>query len=113
MALGSYPATSLKAARTARDDAGKSRQGGLNPVQKRKAERLAASASSANTFDAVAAEFHGQQKAGWSSSYAEKWRRLVEKDPARVKVVVASLMQPAAAYPLPSSGPRRPSRVRG
>jgi DNA-binding transcriptional LysR family regulator len=33
--------------------------------------------------------------------------------PARVKVVVASLMQPAAVYRLPSSGPRRPSRVRG
>ena len=30
---------------------------------------------------------------------------------ARVKVVVASFTQPAAAYRLPSSGPRRPSRV--
>jgi CDP-diacylglycerol--serine O-phosphatidyltransferase len=31
---------------------------------------------------------------------------------ARVKVVVASFMQPAAAYRLLSSAPRRPSRVR-
>ena len=38
LALGSYPDVSLKAARSARDDARKTRQGGTNPVQARKAE---------------------------------------------------------------------------
>jgi len=80
LALGSYPELTLKAARAARDEARKARQGGTNPVQQRKADKLAASASSATTFDAVAAEFYGQQKAAWSTSYAGKWRRLVEKD---------------------------------
>ena len=80
LALGSYPALSLKAARAARDDARKVRQGGANPVQQRKADRLAARASSATTFDAVAAEFYAQERAGWSASYAHKWHRLVEKD---------------------------------
>ena len=34
-------------------------------------------------------------------------------NPARVKVVVASFMQPAAVYRLPSHGLRRPSRAQG
>ena len=37
--------------------------------------------------------------------------RTTVPDAARVKVVVASFMQPAAAYLLPSSAPRRPSLV--
>jgi integrase len=80
LALGSYPDLTLKAARAARDDARKTRQGGTNPVQKRKADKLAASVSSATTFDAVAAEFYAKEKDGWSACYAQKWRRLVERD---------------------------------
>lgn len=80
LALGSYPDLTLKAARAARDDARKTRQGGTNPVQKRKADKLAASVSSATTFDAVAAEFYAQERGGWSDTYAHKWHRLVERD---------------------------------
>ena len=51
----------------------------------------------------------GQQRAlfwceGSSSSGSVPWRRL--SGTARVKVVVASFMQPAAAYRLLSSAPR-------
>jgi integrase len=80
LALGSYPDVSLKKARADRDEARKTRQGGTNPVQQRKADKLASRASSATTFDAVAAEFYTQEKDGWSASYAQKWKRLVEKD---------------------------------
>ena len=80
LALGAYPGVSLKAARMARDEARKAREGGANPVQVRKAERLATSASSATTFEAVAREFHQSKAPGWSTSHAERWLRLVEKE---------------------------------
>ena len=80
LALGSYPDVSLKKARADRDEARKTRQAGTNPVQKRKADTLAARYSSATTFDAVAAEFYAQERGGWSDTYAKKWHRLVERD---------------------------------
>lgn len=80
LALGSYPEMSLKAARLARDEARRIRESGVNPVQARQIERATASASSATTFEAVAREFHQTKAGGWSTSYAEKWLRLVEKD---------------------------------
>lgn len=78
LALGSYPDITLKAARAARDDARKTRQGGTNPVQKRKAETLVKAASSATTFEAVAREFHATRKATWSEGHANKWIRACE-----------------------------------
>ncbi len=51
LALGSYPAVSLKAARKARDEAKLVRETGANPVQKRQAAKLVQQATSANTFE--------------------------------------------------------------
>ncbi|MFT3820458.1 MAG: integrase arm-type DNA-binding domain-containing protein [Rubrivivax sp.] len=78
LALGSYPGVSLKAARKARDDARRARRDGANPVQQRKLAKLESKASSANTFEAVAREFHANKASGWSPSYAAKWLRLTE-----------------------------------
>ncbi len=87
MPLGSYckPASkdvvvSLKAARTARDDARKVRQSGTDPLQQRQVEKLAASTSNATTFEAVAREFHGTKRSAWSDNHAAHWLRAVEKD---------------------------------
>ncbi len=80
LALGSYPEVTLKAAREARDAARKVRQSGADPVQARKAERLAAKASAADTFEAVAREFHGVKRGGWSDTHAHQWLRACEKD---------------------------------
>ena len=80
LALGSYPVVTLKAARTARDDARKTRQSGTNPVQQRRADKLARATSNATTFEAVAREFHATKAPGWSSSHARQWLRCVEKD---------------------------------
>jgi len=80
LALGGYPSVSLKAARTARDSARKVLQAGSNPVQARRAEKVAAQASSATTFEAVARECHANKVDGWSASSAEKWLRLMERD---------------------------------
>lgn len=80
LALGSYPDVTLKAARSARDEARKDRQAGTNPVQKRQADKLAKAASNATTFEAVAREFHALKKPGWSDTHAKQWLRCMEKD---------------------------------
>ncbi|MEQ1683481.1 MAG: integrase arm-type DNA-binding domain-containing protein [Burkholderiaceae bacterium] len=80
LALGSYPGVKLKAARVARDDARKTRQGGTNPVQARKADKLAKATSSATTFEAVARELHTTKASGWSTTHAKQWLRCLEKD---------------------------------
>ncbi len=80
LALGSYPDKGLKAARTARDDARKVLSEGANPVQQRRAEKLATAANSATTFEAVARELHGIKAATWSDVHAKQWLRSLEKD---------------------------------
>ena len=80
LALGSYPDLSLKAARAARDDARKTRHGGMNPVQKRKADKIASAARSATTFEGVAREFFAAKEASWSPAYSERWIGRMEKD---------------------------------
>lgn len=80
LALGSYPEVSLKAARMARDEARKERQAGTNPVQARRVKKLAAAASNAVTFEAVAREYHGTRKGAVSALYGERWLERMEKD---------------------------------
>jgi integrase len=80
LALGSYPDVGLAAARQKRDEARRTRKGGANPVQQRRAEKLAAKASSATTFEAVAREFHATTRGAWSDSHADQWLRCMEKD---------------------------------
>ncbi len=83
LALGSYGGPgglTLRAARLARDDARKTRQSGTNPVQKRKAEKIAKATSNATTFEAVARELHASKAGGWSETHAAQWLRCCEKD---------------------------------
>ena len=78
LALGSYPEVPLKAARDGRDKARKTREAGTDPVQARQADKIARAASSANTFEAVAREFHAIKASGWSEGHATKWLRMSE-----------------------------------
>lgn len=80
LALGTYPAVSLRRAREARDDAKKVRQTGANPVQQRKASKLAADAAGAHTFEAVARELFATKASAWSPQYAARWIERMEKD---------------------------------
>jgi len=80
LALGAYPEVGLKAAREGRDAARKTRAAGADPVQRRRADRLSASASSATTFEAVARELHGMKLGTWSDTHAKQWLRCCEKD---------------------------------
>lgn len=79
LALGRYPGVSLKAARLARDQARLQRQAGQNPVQERRAARLAVRAGG-DSFESVAREFHGKRAPSWSPRYAARWIERMEKD---------------------------------
>ncbi|MBA3624001.1 MAG: integrase arm-type DNA-binding domain-containing protein [Methylibium sp.] len=80
LALGSYPAVTLKAAREAREDARKQHRGGTDPVQRRQLDKLERKASAAVTFEAVAREFHSLQVSKWSDRHAQRWLNAMEKD---------------------------------
>lgn len=86
LALGSYPertggpGVTLKAARTARDDARKLQQNGTDPAQRRRLDKLARHHDAAVSFEAVAREFHKTKKSSWSPKYAERWIALMAKD---------------------------------
>ena len=75
LALGSYPAVTLKAARKARDAAKLQKSTGLDPVQVRKVEKLKSLTPAADTFKATALEWYNMKLDGWSSHYAIREKR--------------------------------------
>lgn len=80
MALSSYPAVSLKAARLARDEAKKLKGEGIDPLTARKVDKLKASANDGVTFEATAREWYGKQAPEWSESHASRAMRQLERD---------------------------------
>ncbi len=80
MALGSYPAVTLTAARKARDAAKLQKSEGHDPVQVRKIEKLKASTPTSDTFKATALEWYALKLDSWSSHYAIREKRNLEKD---------------------------------
>ncbi|MDP4075220.1 integrase arm-type DNA-binding domain-containing protein [Acidovorax sp. A1169] len=80
MALGSYPAVGLTAARKARDAAKSQKAAGIDPVQARKVEKLKGARQDGDTFKAVALEWHGKQVPEWSPGHAERTKRQLERD---------------------------------
>lgn len=80
LALGTYPAVSLKQARNERDAARCTLQSGSDPSKRRQIERLEAQLIEANTFEEVARELHATKASGWSKQYGERWLERMEKD---------------------------------
>jgi len=80
LALGSYPAVSLTAARKSRDAAKLQKSEGRDPVQVRKVEKLRATRADGDTFKAIALEWYGKQAPQWSASHAERSLRQFERD---------------------------------
>lgn len=80
LALGSYPAVTLATARKARDAAKLKKSEGLNPVQVRKVAKLKALTPAADTFKATALEWYTMKLDSWSSHYAIREKRNLEKD---------------------------------
>ena len=80
MALGSYPDVGAKDARKARDAAKLQKSNGVDPVQVRKVEKLKSTTPAANTFKATALEWYAMKLDSWSSHYAIREKRNLEKD---------------------------------
>jgi integrase len=80
LAMGSYPAVSLTAARKARDAAKLQKAAGADPVMVRKVEKLKATRTAGDTFKAIAMEWYGKQAPQWSESHADRMLRQFERD---------------------------------
>jgi len=80
LALGVYPAVTLAQARRRRDDARIKLAESIDPSIAKQAEKAARAVAGESTFEAVAREYHGVKKGGWSERYAIKWLRGLEKD---------------------------------
>ena len=80
MALGSYPDVRAKDARKARDAAKLLKSDGRDPVMARKVEKLKALTPAGDTFKATALEWYAMKFDSWSSHYAIREKRNLEKD---------------------------------
>ena len=80
MALGSYPAVSLTAARKTRDAAKLKKADGFDPVQARQLDRLKQAMSEGETLEQVAREWYGKKSPLWSSHHQTRELRNLEKD---------------------------------
>ncbi len=80
LALGSYPEVTLKYARLARDAAKRGRADGVDLVQVRKLAKIKRVVTEGETFKATALEWYGRNESRWSSHYAIREKRNLEKD---------------------------------
>lgn len=80
LALGSYPDVGLTAARKARDLAKNGKADGSDPAQVRKVEKIKAATPAGDTFKAAALEWYAMKLDSWSSHYAIREKRNLEKD---------------------------------
>ncbi|ASJ23713.1 tyrosine-type recombinase/integrase [Laribacter hongkongensis] len=80
LALGVYPAVSLKDARERRDEARKLLAADIDPGEARKAQKAAGSLNAANSFEVIAREWHGKFLPTWTTSHADKIMRRFERD---------------------------------
>lgn len=78
LAIGPYPAVSLAAARRARDQARLDRPKGIDPVEKRQAEKTKAPDSL--TFQEVALKWFELQRPIWSDAHTIRSERNLKKD---------------------------------
>jgi integrase len=80
LSMGVFPTVTLKAARELAADARKMLSAGTDPSQARKAEKITRHIASANTFEAIALEWHGVKKSGWSTSHADTTIERLKRD---------------------------------
>jgi integrase len=93
LALGSYPAVTLTAARKARDAAKLQKAEGVDPLQARQIEKLKASVGSGDTLAAAASDWLERGKPNWSDTHYVRESRNVNKDlmPYLGKRAIASI----------------------
>jgi integrase len=80
ISLGTYPETGLKNAREKCADARKLLANGVDPGEKRKAEKAAGAEHSANTFEVIAREWIARQSGTWVPAHTSKIVLRLEND---------------------------------
>jgi len=80
LAFGKYPDVSLAHARKACDKARDLLKNDIDPGAAKRLEKIALSVAAANTFEAVAREFHTMMVEQWSAIHAKRWIEGLEKD---------------------------------
>lgn len=80
MSFGSYSLVSLAEAREKRDRARKQVANGIDPVEERKAQKLAQQLSSENSFEAISREWHANKADRWTLAYREEILKTFEQD---------------------------------
>jgi integrase len=80
LALGVYPAVSLAKARKRRDEARELLADGQDPSAVKRQAKIAQAVAAANTFEAVALEFHARMVEEWSAIHAKRWLEGLQKD---------------------------------
>jgi integrase len=80
LAFGKYPQVSLAEARSKRAAARKLIDEGIDPSDQRKAEKIAKTDQTANTFEAVGREWHAMHKPNWATTHAAKILGRLEND---------------------------------
>lgn len=76
LSLGTYPDTPLKEARKSRDEMREQIAKGIDPGAQRKAEKMA----TADTFEAIAREWHAKFGPTWAEGHAKRILRRFEAD---------------------------------
>ena len=93
LALGSYPAVTLTAARKAREAAKLSKADGIDPIQARQVEKLKSSVGTGDTLAATAGDWLARGKPNWSATHYVRELRNITKDliPHLGKRAIASI----------------------
>lgn len=78
LSVGTYPETSLQAARSAKAEIRAQIKAGINPSSQRKAKTT--KEKSCDTFGSVALEWHKKQSEQWSNGYVERILNLMNHD---------------------------------
>lgn len=80
LALGVYPDTTLADARGRRDDARKLLANGSDPGVVKQSQKQQAKISAANSFEAIAREFHKLKSPIWTAHHATDWINTLERE---------------------------------
>ncbi len=80
MSFGSYDLISLAEAREKREVARKQVANGIDPVEERKAQKLALQLSTESSFEAISREWHANKADRWTMAYRDEIIKTFEQD---------------------------------
>ncbi|MGJ9418658.1 tyrosine-type recombinase/integrase [Massilia sp. CMS3.1] len=80
LTFGNYPQVSLMEARQLRMDAQKKRMAGIDPAQAKRIDKKIKAAANANTFEAIAREWHANKSETWKENTAKEAINRLQND---------------------------------